>query len=254
MTSVRPIPKLVVRAHDPDAALRRRILLAVGGLALAIGAAWLAVRWAAPEYGETRVLLAKAEAELRGQSQELEALRREVAMLKRNEQVNDSAGTSLRDMLRDREEEIAQLRADLEFYRRLVGGQGGRRGLTVHEFELSRIEDSTGYAFALTLLQNVKKGTVTQGSVEIALAGIDSERRLKRIGWAELSQDPAAKPLAFSLKYFQRLTGNLVIPNGFTPNRVEVVVKSSGGEQASQEFDWTEVLAAPAVAAAATQP
>jgi hypothetical protein len=228
----------------------RGTALAVAALGLAAAAWWLGARQAAPHYGEARVLLARTEAELARTSRELEAARREIATLSRSQQVSDSAGASLGDMLRDREEEIAQLRADLEFYRRLVGGQGTRQGLAVHEFELQRIEDSNGYAFELTLLQNVKRGTVTEGTVEITVEGVDGQRQMRRLGWSELRQNAAAQPLQFSLKYFQRLDGILAIPNDVTPERIVVVVKSAGGEQARQQFDWSQVLASSAAPAA----
>ena len=70
------------------------------------------------------------------------------------------------------------------------------------------------------------------------------DRKLVTLGWKELVQDQAATPLSFSFKYFQQLDGNLVLPDGFTPSRVRVVVKSKGGEQTEQAFAWDEALAA----------
>lgn len=234
---------MVVRPHEPGRGRAFRILLAVAWLA-SLGLAWyFGGQQAAPAFGLTRDALTQVEASSAHLNTELDAARDQVSRLGRSEQVSRTAADSLQQTLREREDEVASLRADLAFYQRLVGGSAPRQGLTVHQFTLRPIADSGGYAFDLTLLQNMKQGAVTRGSATLSVEGV-RDGKLATLAWADLRQDPKAISVPFSFKYFQRLDGSFVLPSGFAPNRVRIVVKSEGGEATERAIEWREALAA----------
>jgi hypothetical protein len=239
----RPLPQLVVRPHDP-----RRTLVVTALIVVAWGVSlYLAWTWgaqpAAPDAPELRERATRAESRLQRRESELAAARTRLSTVERADQVSRTANEALQRTLRDREEEIAALRADLAFYQRLVGGRSQRQGLTVHALTLDPIGQSRGVRFELTLVQNLKKAATTEGQAEILVDGV-REGKLATLGWRDLVQAPDAEPLAFSFRYFQQLSGNLILPDGFTPSRIRVVVKSSGGERTEQGFAWDEALAA----------
>ncbi len=243
MSRNRPLPQLVVRPHDPR---RARVLSAmlgvlwIGSLAFAV---WFSARVVAPEFQLTREALTGSETALQAAREDLESTKQRLAVVERSEQVSRTAAETLQQTLREREEELTALRADLAFYQRLVGGGSARRGLTAHEFGLTSIADTGGFAFQLTLLQNLRKGAVTEGTASIAVEGVQ-DTRLTTLDWPALTQSAQAEPLRFSFKYFQRLRGSVMLPRGFAPNRIKVVVKSTNGEQTERTFDWKDALAA----------
>ena len=233
---------MVVRPHEPGRGRAFRIALVVvwaGTLALAW---YLGARQAAPAFGLARDALEQVEASSATMGRELDSARVQMSGLERSEQVSRTAADSLQQTLREREDEVASLRADLAFYQRLVGGSAPRQGLTVHEFRLLPIADSGGYSFVLTLLQNLKQGAVTKGNATLSVEGV-RDGKLATLTWAELRQDPGATAIPFSFKYFQRLDGSFVLPPGFAPNRVRLVVKSEGGEATERAIEWREALA-----------
>jgi hypothetical protein len=242
MSRSRPIPQLVVRAHDPRRVWR------IAGTLLVLWALSLAGMW---HYAGTRIAPANAEGlrerfglveqQLRERGTEVENLKEQLAVSQRADQVSRTANEALQQSLRDSEEEIAGLRADLAFYQRLVGGSAERRGLTVHDFKLDRIGSSGGYAYALTLTQNLKKGAVSEGEIALQVEGVRGEA-LAKLDWQQLASDPAKAPLRFSFKYFQRLEGSIMVPAGFTPNRITVRAQAKSGEITEQTFDWGEAL------------
>jgi hypothetical protein len=210
---------------------------------VSLAAAWqIGANYAAPRLSSVKARMQAAEAGLQQTSAELEATKERLAIIERSDQVSRTANESLQDSLREREEEISALRADLAFYQRLVGGRSQRMGLTVHGVALKPIGKSGGHALRLTLTQNLKKGAVNQGAVEIAVEGVQ-DKRLRTLSWSELVQDENPVPMTFSFKYFQQLDGSLMLPDGFTPNRIVVVVKSQGGERVERSFPWNEALA-----------
>jgi hypothetical protein len=242
MSRHRSIPQLVVRPHDPRRARLVAALLVALWLA-SVAAAWLfSAHLAAPETAPLRERVARLELQLGQTRTELDESARKLAVYERSDQVSRSANSSLETTLREREEEIAALRADLAFYQRLVGGgRGPREGLNAHSLELRPIGRSGGYAFTLTLTQNLKKAALIEGTAELAVEGV-ADRQLQTLSWRELEQRADATPLTFAFKYFQQVQGNIMLPDGFTPNRIKVVVKSSGGEQAEQSFPWDQAM------------
>jgi hypothetical protein len=234
---------MVVRPHDPARGRAFRIALALAWLASLALAWYFGGQQAAPAFGLTRDALTQVEASSAHLNTELDAARDQVSRLGRSEQVSRTAADSLQQTLREREDEVASLRADLAFYQRLVGGSAPRQGLTVHEFVLRPIADSGGYAFDLTLLQNMKQGAVTKGHATLSVEGV-RDGKLATLAWADLRQDPQALSVPFGFKYFQRLEGSFVLPPGFAPNRVRIVVKSDGGEATERAIEWREALAA----------
>jgi len=237
-----PTPaRLVVRTHDP-----RRARVLVGALVLAwlvtLAAAWgLATYRAAPDYDQLAEKHRALEAGAATLKSELDQSRAREAQASRSDQVSRLANQTLEDTLREREEEISLLRSDLAFYQRLVGGRGPREGLAVHQLAVRPIGDSRGYAFRLTLTQNLKKAAVSSGQVSLTLEGVRGSK-LATIDWAELSQSVNG-PLTFQFKYFQQIDGSVMLPDGFQPNRVTVVGRSEAGEELKQAFAWKDALA-----------
>ena len=236
---------LVVRRHDPRRARVLALLVALGWL-LTLVAAWgLATRRAAPDFERLDAQHRALGAELARTRADLDKSREAEARATRSDQVSRTANETLETELRDRTEEIALLRADLAFYERLVGGRGPRQGLTVHQFALRAIGDSHGYAFRLTLAQNLKKAAHATGELALVVDGVRGSR-LETLNWAALSQSEAPAPLHFKFKYFQQIDGSLMLPEGFQPNRVTISARTEDGEEVRQAVAWKDALAAGA--------
>ncbi len=233
---------LIVQAHDPAQARRLRIAVVALWL-LSIAATWMFASWrAAPGLFDMQHRLSQAQSELRSARDDLETAKQKLSVSDRSDQVSRSANDALRDSLTSREEEIASLRADLAFYQRLMGGKAPRQGLTVQQLALRKIGEGNGYEMRATLTQNLRKGEVTSGSASIRVEGmLDGD--LRALGWNDLAQRKPELAPDFSFKYFQELDVSFVLPDGFTPNRVVLVVKSAQGDQFERSFPWDQTIA-----------
>lgn len=168
----------------------------------------------------------------RGQAEQIRKLRQQVATLKRSDQISRNANIGLQTTLAEREEEVSGLRADVDFYERLVGSTGQRQGLRVHE---ARFTPETGgtWHYTVTLTQNLNRGAISKGGMRFAVEGVRAGK-LETIKWDELLQAPKAPAKPFSFRYFQQLEDSIMLPPGFTPQRVKVSL--SGGVE--QSFPW----------------
>ena len=233
---------LIVQAHDPARTRRVRIALVVGWLVSLVAIWAIASYRAAPGLFEMRQRLSQAEAASEKSAEELDAIKQKLSISERSDQVSRSANEVLQEQLTASEEEIASLRADLAFYQRLMGGKAPRQGLTVQLLALRRIGDGNGYELRATLTQNLRKGETTSGAASIRVEGM-LKGGLKSLDWSELAQRKPQQPPAFSFKYFQELDASFVLPDGFTPNRVVLVMKSAQGDQFERSFPWEQALA-----------
>lgn len=227
-------PHFVVRQLDPARTRRIRlfiILLWLGSLILAIAATsiWLVPRRAAAIQQQPVG------------SMDTDALKSRIVVLERSEQVAKAALVDLQGTLRDREEEIAGVRADLAFYGRLVGG-AKREGLAVHALSLKQVGDSRAWNFSATLTQNFKRGPETEGKLSLAVSGI-RDGKLETLEWKDLNQQPDSAGIDFAFKYFEQINGTIMLPEGFEPNRVVASADGDGGHT-DQEFSWDDAAKA----------
>ena len=203
----------------------------VGGLAW-----WLL----APSAGDPRAQLADSQRRLTAQQDVIAELQQRVATLTRSDQISREANADVQSMLAEKDEEIAGLRADVAFYERFVGNSGPRRGLAVHSAEFAP-EAGGSWRYEVVVTQSINRGGLTKGGMEFAVEGV-RDGKLTTLNWDELHQKPDAPAQDYSFRYFQRLGGSVILPAGFTPQRVEVTLRGSGAS-VEQAFDWT--LATP---------
>lgn len=236
------LPRFAIVSEKPY--LKRLLalaLLAWVGLALAWG--WLVWRDVHSDAGTLRAAAATAERGRVEAGREIARLKQDLAIAQRADFISRGANNQLQASLADKEEQIAGLKADLDFYERLVGSGGRRHGLNVHDAEF--VAGSAGaWQYTITLTQNINRGGMTAGGMQFAIEGV-SGGKLKTLGWGDLLQDADAPPQRFSFRYFQALRGTVLLPPGFSPQRVTVSLKGPFGAS-EQGFGWKEVKAAPA--------
>lgn len=234
-------PDLVLRAHDPVGARRQRVLL-VGGWLLSSVVIWLiATYWSAPNLVSVQGEMRSSVIELEKLQKELERSERALSISEKSDQVSRTANESLQATLRAQEDEIAGLRGDIAFFQRLMDGKSGRKGLTVQDLSVRAIEGGRGYNVRATLTQNLRKGEVTRGTATISIEGMQDERIIT-LAWDRLSGGAPVATTQFSFKYFQQMDSSFVLPEGFTPNRIKMVVKSEQGDNTEQTLAWSQAL------------
>jgi len=165
-------------------------------------------------------------------------LQQRISTLQMSDQISRQANRELQQTLAEREEEVAGLRADVAFYERLVGSTGQRKGLSVHDVELRRDSDGS-WRYTVMLTQNLNRGAVSKGALTLSVEGTRNGK-LTRLGWNDLLQRPQALPQRFEFRYFQRLEGSLLLPQGFVPGRVIAQVRADRAGTVEQSFAWAD--------------
>ena len=218
-------------AHRPAWGLVLAAFL-LGAVATGIGA-WL-LRKPAPDSPQAQ--LADQARRLGEQKKLIAELQQRVATLQRSDQISRDANRDVQDTLAEKDEQIASLRADVAFYERFVGSGGERRALGVHSAEFAR-EAGGSWRYQVVLTQSLNRGALSQGDMTFAIEGVRAGR-LATVNWDELQQKPDAPGQHYAFRYFQRLEGSVILPPGFTPQRVKVSLRGNGAN-VDQAFGWT---------------
>jgi hypothetical protein len=241
MANVRPPPVLVVRPHHPERRLRIAVLITLAWLAslvLVLGLMHLL---------QGQIASVVDHSELVNAQREIETLRQRNAALERSEQVARAANADLQQTLRDHQEQIAGLRADLAFFSRLTGGGGKREGLNVHGVRVQAADSARVYNVVATLTQNLKTGQLASGHVRMEVSGV-LRGKLTTLTWGQLAPDQDGNGLSFSFKYFQQIKATVMLPEGFEPSRIRVIADAGGDMgHADQEFAWSDATTAQEV-------
>lgn len=173
-----------------------------------------------------------------------EVLAQRAALLSRSDQVSREANRRLQSTLAAREEQIAQLRADVDFYERLVGATGQRHGLSVHALALRR-QQGEAWHFTAVLIQNLERDAVSSGTLTLAVEG-SRGGHLQTLDWSALRQQPGAAGTPFSFRYFQEVDGDVFLPRDFTPVRIIAKLQPRGGASVERDITWAEATAGAA--------
>jgi len=214
------------------------------GLCLLGGTWWWSANHAAPQLAEIESELSSARKQIKKLRSELERTEQQLSISTRGDQVSTAANDTLKDTLREREEEVAALQADLAFFQRLVGGREPKKGLRIQSLVLRPIENSRGFAFRSTLTQTLRRGEVTRGTMAVRVEGI-KDNKVTTLALPELpDHSPEGDTIGFTFKYFEALDGSFVLPEAFSPNRVHVSVVSEQGERSEESYSWQQALAA----------
>ena len=102
----------------------------------------------------------------------------------------------------------------------------------VHEVKFEQEAGGTWH-YTVTLTQNLNRGAISKGGMRFAVEGVRAGK-LERVKWDDLLQKQNAPAKPFSFRYFQQVEDSIMLPPGFTPQRVKVSL--SGGQE--QDFPW----------------
>jgi hypothetical protein len=216
-------------------------LIAIPAVSIVLGVFYFGKYFVADELISANHQIATLQRDLRTAQHLLAAERSRSTVAEREADVVRRANNLLRASERERQDEIASLQADLEFYRRLGGANGSQAPLSVHYLELERTQSARVYRIIFSLTQNLRWASVISGEVQLAVVGI-------RNGIAEhLTSEQllaeSAEPLNFQFKYFQQLECLITLPEGFEASRLTIQLKSSSLKTpVEQSMEWQTLI------------
>ena len=166
-------------------------------------------------------------------------LKQKVAILETNREVDRESYKVVEESLLTLQVKIQEQRETIAFYRGIVSPSDGKSGLRVQDLTLTRGKQEREFNIRLVLVQAMKHDRKVSGDVNLTIAGsIDGVE--KSFVFTDLLPVDAERAWIFSFRYFQNFDRLVVLPDGFTPERITVGVRSRTRSISSIEesFAW----------------
>lgn len=177
--------------------------------------------------------------ELQEKVAESEMLSQQVANLRLASEVDKASSEDVRNKVIELKGQIAALEEDIAFYRGLMAPTDNRSGLTIGSVDILPTGAERRYRFKVVVQQLATNHQVLNGSLRINIVGHEGES-VRSISLSELSPQVADEEITLRFKYFQNIEGQIELPPGFEPERIELTAKSTGrnGTSVEKKFGW----------------
>ena len=167
-------------------------------------------------------------------------LRRQIAILDRSSVMDQQANAEVQGTITSLRERVAQLEEDIVFYRQVVAEETEDTGLMIGQLDLDATTDPGRYRYKLVMRQKDADGdTFLVGHVNVNLVGLLDEEQVI-LALRDISEAEDELDIRLRFKYFQNIEGELALPEGFQPDRVQIAAVSTEpvSKTISEDFGW----------------
>lgn len=167
-------------------------------------------------------------------------LRRQVAILDRSSVMDQRATAEVQETILGLRDRVAQLEQDIVYYRQVVSAETEDTGLIISQLDIDATRETNRFRYKLVLRQQDADGdTFLTGHVNINLVGSQGEEQ-QILALRDLSAEQDQLDIRLRFKYFQNIEGELVLPENFVPDRLQIAAVSMEPVEKSinQNFSW----------------
>jgi hypothetical protein len=231
-------PNLVVRTYAP---VRRFITMGVGVL-LAIFSLYAAYELGRFDAGYDRMAASQQRTELEVEIGRLEKSNRDfrarLAALETMRVGHERERAEVARTIVDLQARLARQQQDLAFYRGIVTQSAGALGVKIQQLRIENADAPRHYRLRLTLVQAGRPDSAVTGTLSLKVDGATGAGGASH----ELASLTGLKQseLPFNFRYYENFEQEIALPEGFTPERVTVVVRATrkGVTPLTQSFPW----------------
>lgn len=166
-------------------------------------------------------------------------LEQQLANIRLGAEVDRQSNEDVRQEVIALKEQLAQLEEDNSFYRNLMAPTQNQQGLTFGSVEIGDTDVARNFQYKVVMQQLATNHQLLSGTLKFTvfgkLNGFDTSYELH-----ELSPQVTTPSVRLRFKYFQTVEGRLELPEGFEPERIELVARSTGRDAVTVEkrFGW----------------
>lgn len=239
-----PVYRLKVVPHRPIKSALISLLL----LMVAVGAVAASYFYATNKTSIERLSPQEGK-ELRSQldalGEESTTLRREVAKYQLGAEVDRKAGEELRKRVMELREEKAALQREIDVYRIMTSKKNSNpKGISFGVFSIAAAPDGK-HQFKLVIQKLAEDDEEFVGDLTAIAVGQQDGKEIK-LPLHELAVtkgEPMGERIPLNFKFFQNIDTEILIPEGFTPDRLELAVKSNSRRNpltVEAQLEWPE--------------
>lgn len=167
------------------------------------------------------------------------ALQDQILNLEQSASVDKQALNSVQATIVSLREQISQLEEDVLFYKQIVSPGNEETGLVIGQLDLVRRDEAGAIRYKLELKQQGSNDNVIVGHVNMNVLGLQEGQEVS-IPLRSLSDSIADLDIKLQFRYFQNIEGELSLPAGFEPQKVQILAIAEGAnaKTVQKSFGW----------------
>lgn len=179
------------------------------------------------------------EQHIAGLDEQIAAYKEQIALYETHREIDRAAYKEVEASLTDLQRKIQEQRDAIDFYRGIISPSDGGRGLRVQDLKLTKGKEEREYNLRLVLVQVMHHDRSVKGDVNFSIDGAQ-DGIATTYTLEQLLPPDANSNWTFAFRYFQDFDRQLILPVGFSPERVNIEVRSKTKSIASveQSFLW----------------
>ncbi len=231
--------KMVVVPHRPW----RNLLLTLAGLIVAVILTGAGVYYGysrgTNENIDVRIERDQLSASVNSLETELETLQQDFVNLQQASLVDRQAVIEVQDMLVGLREINAQLEEDVLFYRQIMSPENDESGLAIGQLDLSATEEENRIRYHIELKQLANNENVISGYANVNILGMQEGSEVS-FPLRSIAVDENQLDIRLQFRYFQNIEGELIIPENFVPETVQILAVAQGenAKTVQKNFVW----------------
>ena len=178
-------------------------------------------------------------AELQGAMAEINKLRQDVVNSEQAREVDRQSLDAVQGTILGLREQIVQLEEDVLFYKQIMSPENAETGLVIGQVDLFTTAEPARFRYRFELKQMGNNDNFVTGYANVNIQGRqEGEERSLPLRALSLGEDQLDIRLQF--RYFQNIEGELVLPEGFTPEKVQIIAVGQGdiAKTVQKSFGW----------------
>lgn len=240
-----PHYRSVVVPYRPERKVAIAVLLVLVCIVVGISAYFFGIRNADSGFKLMEQQRNDLQLELSEVTATLAQVRQDLANTAVGSEIDRAAMDDVRELLKSKNEEIAELAEENAFYKGLMAPSEREKGLSIRGWDVYSTTDPNKFRYRMVVQQLALKHLLISGYVNIQIVGSQANDKGEVVEKAfhlnTLSNELNDKNIKIRFKYFQNIEGELRLPEGFTPGQVKLVAKASKPKYVELEknYAWT---------------
>lgn len=134
--------------------------------------------------------------------------------------------------------QIEMLGEQIKFYQSLMDPNPEKGGVYIETVDIEPAAFEGEYRYNIVVAQRSSNHRKVKGRVDLEFISELNSEEVQTFALSELTE--SANPLPLGFKFFQQLDGDIVLPDGFSPTKVRVMVQLEGDSspRLDETYEW----------------
>jgi cell division protein FtsB len=167
------------------------------------------------------------------------ALNQQILNLEQASNVDKEALNSVQQTILSLREQISQLEEDVLFYKEILSPDNQEDGLVIGQLDLMATDNPSNIRFKLELKQQGSNEDLISGYANVNILGMQDSQEVS-IPLRSMTDVVDSLDIRLKFRYFQNIEGVMVLPEGFEPQKVQILAVAEGesAKTVQKSFGW----------------